>query len=272
MAMQTFDDNELDAVPTKTAGKTNGHSKPQPQPQPAAATEEDDLNESDVEFGTEQAEEFRTAIDLLPAVKVTKGDVARFAFVPGYAMKHARVHYKEGVGSYRCLSVQEKRDAKGNITVAASKGICCEGNSKEAFAKDRFAALVFSYGNADVKTGKFPTGTKVPQLTVKAVRLSRSNFKDCSDLPREDETVYGIDIWMRHDESRAFGYKFNAAGPAAWKRIEAEALKLAEPFKDGTAVARKLGKKLNAIELKLLLSGQTQKPEDVSLADINDIQ
>ncbi|PYX75930.1 MAG: hypothetical protein DMG72_06290 [Acidobacteria bacterium] len=268
MVFKTFDDEteQIEAAAPKLAKtKTNGaNGAPKPAATPAApaakptTAQGTTTSEGEVTFGSEEAEEFRKETGL-PALKVEKGNVARFAFVPGVALKHARIHYREGVGEYRCLSTPEQKAA------------CCEGVDKTAYAKDRFVGLIFAYVNVDPKTGKFPQGTKAPEVTVKAIRLSRANFKAISDLPSEEDNggVYGIDIFMRHDSSRAFGYAFTRASAAKWTAIKDAAMKQAEPYLDGEALKRKIGKDLNEVEITLLLSGKgAVDADEATLEDV----
>lgn len=210
-------------------------------------------SDADVEFGTEK---YMKSNDFLP-IKPEKAQVVRFAFVPGMKLKHGKVHFFDRVGSVRCLS-----DNGG-------KAICCEKADKLTAAKDKFIGLVFVYTNADKATGKLgPDMT--PEIAVKPIRLSRANYSEISQLPDEDSNVYGIDIKMRHDESRAFGYKFTPLSRAPrWKQVEKHALELAGPYTDGVLLDKLLGKKLSKAELAQLLTGKGAAEADLS--DMEDL-
>ena len=81
--------------------------------------------------------------------------------------------------------------------------------------------------------------------------------------------VYGIDIFMRHDSSRAFGYAFTRASAAKWTAIKDAAMKQAEPYLDGEALKRKIGKDLNEVEITLLLSGKgAVDADEATLEDV----
>jgi len=232
------DDDNFDQIPT--SGRTTTATAPapaaaKPAPAPAVAAEEE------LSFDDENIDEAVKASDGLPAVKIEKGTVARFSFVPNFKIKKARVHYVEGTGTIQCISTKENPNQ-----------ICCK---KAGQAKDRFVGLVFRYTNVDPKTGKFIVGATAPVVEVQAVRMSRANMRDVLDAVEDGQSVYDIDVRMKHDEGRAFGYKFSRAGSkAAWKAIEAEALALVEPFKGGAKLSRLLGKKLDDVQLKATLA------------------
>jgi hypothetical protein len=252
MAIQQFQEDELDDVKPQTApssAKTqNKAAAPAPAPTPIA--------DEDADFGDEG---YMKSDDFLTVIKPDKGKVIRFAFVPGFKLKHSRVHYLEGTGSFRCISPKD----------GSTKEICCERGGN---AKDRFVGLVFVYTNADTVSGKLPTGV-IPEVAVQAVRLSRSNYREITNQPDEDSNVYAIDLIMRHDESRAFGYKFNRATPTArWRQVEPQAMALAEPFKtDQAKLASRLGKNLTRPELIVLLGGKGVKDAEGRSVDIDDI-
>jgi hypothetical protein len=178
----------------------------------------------------------------------------RFAFVPNLKLKHARVHYLEGSGSFRCISSADKKE------------ICCD---KAGQPKDRFVGLIFVYLNADKTTGKIPKDI-APEVAVRAIRLSRANFREISQLPEEDSNVHAIDIAMRHDDSRAFGYRFTAISRSArWRQIEQQAMSLVEPYKDGLKLASRLGKNLSKSELIALLGGKDAVAPMIALEELD---
>lgn len=244
-------EDELSDVPTKTL-------KPQTSAPPATRAGTGAVvigqdSDADVEFGTQK---YMKSNDFLP-IKPEKGQVIRFAFVPGMKLKHAKVHFFDGIGSVRCLS-----DDGG-------KAICCEKADKATAAKDKFIGLVFVYPNADKATGKLGPDV-APEIAVKPIRLSRANYSEISQLPDEDSNVYGIDIKMRHDESRAFGYKFTPLSRVPrWKQVESHALELAKPYLDGVLLDKLLGKKLSKAELAQKLSGKGAVEADLS--DMEDL-
>jgi hypothetical protein len=235
------DDNDFDQqIPvsgrsTKTTATAPAAAKPAPAPVEAAGEE--------LSFDDENLADAVKASDGLTTLKINKGETARFSFVPGVKIRRAPVHYVEGTGSIQCLSTKENPNQ-----------VCCRSKAA-GLAKDRYVGLIFRYTNVDPKTGKFPQGVTAPAVEVQAVRMSRSNMRDILDSVEDGESVYGIDLRMKHDESRAFGYKFSKAGSkASWKHIEKEALALAVPFLDGVKLSTRLGKKLDAIQLNAILS------------------
>jgi len=209
-------------------------------------------SDADVEFGSEK---YMKSGEFLP-VKPEKGQVVRFAFVPGMKLKHAMVHYVETIGSFRCLSEN------------GAKAICCQKADKATLAKDKFVGLVFLYTNADKTTGKLGPDV-TPEIAVKPIRLSRANYREISELPDEGSNVFSMDLKMRHDETRAFGYKFTRISPVPrWKQVEQQALVLAEPYMDGVLLDKLLAKKLGKAELAQLLSGKGAS--EANLSDIED--
>lgn len=243
---QYHDEDELDQIPTKgskSATTTASAPKANAKPAPASAAPSDD----EVGFGDEANQEYLKTEDFLPVVQIEKSQVARFAFVPGFKLKHAKVHYVEGQGSFRCISTKDKQ------------AVCCQKAGKP---KDRFVGLVIRYQNADPKTGKFASNDTKPEIAIEALRLSRANYRDVNEAIEEGQSVYDIDLKMRHDESRSFGYRFTRiSSTPRWKMIESELPALLEPYKDGTKLASRLGKTLNSIELTGVLTGATESDE-----------
>jgi hypothetical protein len=240
MAIDNIDDDELTEikVPATTPAqpKTNQSTKlaaqqdtPAP-PAPANASE-------DIDWGSDEADLIARQAEGLPSVKIGKAEAARFALVPGQPLKHDKMHYREGFGSYRCLS-------KDGV-----KQLCCKADGEP---KDRFVALVFRYSNADPTTGRMAKDKK-PEVAVQALRLSRSNFRDITNLGINDENETSnpasFDIIMTHDPSRAFGYQFKATQVLRWKELGDAPLELVKPFADGVALSRRLGKTLTVAEL-----------------------
>jgi hypothetical protein len=240
MSLDNFDDDELTTLKAeattpaqpKTAQPTKSTAKQNVQePPPPAGTRED------ITFGSDEADEIAKAADGLPSVKIGKTEAARVALVPGQPLKHTKIHFREGFGSYRCLS-------KDGV-----KQTCCKTDGEP---KTRFVALVFRYTNADPSTGRMAKGKK-PEVAVQALRLSRSNFRDITNLGINDENETSnpatFDIIMSHDASRAFGYQFKAAQVLRWKELGDAPLEMVKPFADGVALSRRLGKTLTVAEL-----------------------
>jgi hypothetical protein len=251
-------DDEIDAIPVPTRPTTTQATAPAVA-KPATATT---VAAEDISFDDEGIDEVVKASDGLTVIKINKGEVARFAFVPGFKIKRARVHYVDGTGSLQCISTKENPNE-----------VCCR---KGGQAKDKFVGLVFRYTNIDPKTGKFLATATTPAVEVQAVRMSRANMRDILDSAEEGQSVYDLDIRMRHDDSRAFGYKFSkASSKNAWRSIEADALALATPFADGTKLASRLGKKLDSVQLNAVLAANHITPESTQkmekmLADLEE--
>jgi len=239
------------AIPPTTAPVPAVAAPAQPVSPPVPITDDD------ITFDDENIGEAVKITNDLPMVKISKGETARFAFVPGIKIKRALVHYVDGKGSIVCNSTKDKQE------------VCCAKSDKGA--TDKFTALVYRYTNVDPKTGKFLAGVTVPVVEIQAVRMSRSNMRDILDSTEEGQSVYDIDIRMRHDDSRAFGYKFSkASSKNAWRGLETTALPSTEPFADGVKLASRLGKKLNSSELNATFASKTATSE-LSLADLADL-
>jgi hypothetical protein len=254
----TFDTggDDFDSIPVKTTTPTTAvpvvAAPAQPVSPTVTFTDDDDISFDDEKIG----EAVKVTNDL-PMIKISKLETARFAFVPNFKIKRARVHYLDGKGSIVCNSTKDKQE------------VCCAKSDKGA--TDKFTALVYRYTNVDPKSGKFLAGVTVPVVEIQAVRMSRSNMRDILDSVEEGQSVYDIDVRMRHDDSRAFGCKFSkASSKNAWRAIEADALALSEPFKDGVKLSSRLGKRLNAVELNAAFSSKNAMAEP-SLADLADL-
>jgi hypothetical protein len=247
--MQHFDDDDdFTTLPTpapstafkpKTDGKpTNGKTNGQASAKPPVA----DVDETG--FGDEADEKYLSNEDYLPALKILRGEVGRFAFAPGFKLKHRKIHFFEGTGSICCLSTKEK------------KAVCCSTGNP---AKDRFVGLIIAYDNCDKKSGKFATNETKPVVAIKAIRLSRANYQDLNSIPEEDQSIHDLDLKMYHDPSRSFGYRFGrVSSTPRWKMLPAaEITALLEPFKDGVKLTSRLGKMLTEAELKAVVTGMS---------------
>ena len=238
MAKHFEDEDEL---PKKTPGK-KGSVSLEDEDEDAAkkgttaiVVSEDD----DCEFGDTK---LMRKTDGLDRVRPAKGDAVRFAILPGFKPKKAMNHYIDKKGTYRCLTSEE------------GEGICC----KQLGAADlHIAALVVHYTNANTKTGKYSPDQTDTEFEIKYVYLSRTNFADISALVQEDERPEDFDIVMTHREN-GVGYKMaRISKEARWKKhkaVVAAVTEAAEKFEDGVLLTKKLGKKINAIEWKQLLS------------------
>jgi len=276
MAMQTFEDDELDNVkpaapaarPTAAAAAAAAPAQahqPKQQPRQAVADDFDDdapkakpeEDNSDIHVTDFDDEKVINRPGQLNRVRPEKGRARRVAFVKSVKMVSTKSHFVEigtgkdlKQGTYRCLSLIGSDD----------QTYCCAKLQKDSVI--HIAALVLLYTNADPTTGKYVKGADghVPpiQWELGYVDLSGFNMKQIRKLPDEDQTPYDIDIIMTHAD-RAFGYEFNrASNKARWlqnpelvKEVEAAC----ERFRDGKTLISRLGKKLNLIEWKALLSG-----------------
>jgi hypothetical protein len=241
------DDEEFDSLPAsaKPTGDIFKSLSPAAvekhlQQQAAAKTTTTVSPDDEFTFDDEGINDAVKGGDGLTMVKINKGEVARFSFVPNQKILRSRVHYVEGTGSIQCISTKESPNQ-----------VCCR---KGGQAKDRFVALIYRYTNVDNKTGKFVAGATAPAIEVQAVRMSRSNMRDILDSVEDGQSVYDVDVRMKHDESRAFGYKFSkAASKPSWKAIEAEALVLSAPY-DKSKLASRLGKKFDVTQLNAVFA------------------
>lgn len=291
MAMQTFDDDELNDVKPMTAqGTAASAAQPtqsKPQPQTAAAAEEfedegapksaakaeDDSDIHDTDFDDEKV---LARPGVLPRIRPGKDGnpkAVRMAFIKTVKMKSAKVHFVEtGTGKEK-----KKMSARCLIPIGdESRGYCCNKLDKDSDI--HIAALVLVYRNADPNDGKYRKNAdgSIPPIEWELgyADLSGFNMKQIKKLPDEDSTPYDIDIIMTAAEGRAFGYEFNrASAKARWlqnpeliKEVEAAC----DRFRDGKTLVSKLGKKLNLIEWKALLSGTTSD-EGSKLEDMNEL-
>lgn len=262
MSLDTFEDDDLAAIKSPTTNteqpKTNQRTKVSAQqdapvpPAPASSAE-------DISFGTDEADEIAKAAEGLPTVKIGKTEAARFAFVPNQPLKHGKIHYRDGFGSYKCLSTKD-----------GVKQLCCKTDGD---AKDRFVAIVFRYVNADPSTGRMAKDKK-PEVAVQALRLSRSNFRDITNLGINDENETSnpatFDIIMTHDQSRAFGYVFKPTQVLRWKELGDAPLEMVKPFADGVALSRRLGKTLTVAELPGGIDGDEEMRATLASIDAED--
>src|SRR5271157_3278726 len=234
----------------------------------AAAGDEDDL---DVEFGDEK---LATRPNMLNRCRpAEKGKAVRFALLPFIKPKSAKNHFVELPGkklTARCLTPGNSPDA----------GYCCAKLGEDG--ELHVAALVIRYTNADTKTGGYDKGAVI-EWEVQYVDLTRSNYRAVSHLIDEmvednpNVSVYDIDIVMKHDPDRAFGYQFQRISQKArWKQnpeLVAEVKAAAEKFtkEDGKILKGRLGKKLTLQEWKALLSGVAAGAEEARLDDVEDL-
>jgi hypothetical protein len=258
-------EDELDE-PTPKAAAAGGH-KGTKGAAPAAA-DEDDL---DVEFGDDK---LATRPNMLNRCRPSeKGKAVRFALLPFIKPKSAKNHFVELPGkklTARCLTPANSPDA----------GYCCAKLGEDG--ELHVAALVIRYTNADSKTGGYDKGAVI-EWEVQYVDLTRSNYRAVSHLIDEmvednpNVSVYDIDIVMKHDPDRAFGYQFQRISQKArWKQnpqLVEEVKQAAEKFtkEDGKILKGRLGKKLTLQEWKALLSGVAAGAEEARLDDVEDL-
>lgn len=279
MAMQTFEDDELEGVKPAAATTATAAAAapaqtktpaPAAQPPKAAVAEEFEdeapkataktkaADNSDIHETDFDDEVIHSRPGQIARIRPDKGKAARIAFIKGVKMQSAKSHFVETgtgkeakKGTYRCLS------PIGDET----PGYCCTKQEKEPTV--HIAALVIVYKNADPITGKYTKDKDgvVPaiQWELAYVDLSSYNMKQIRKLPDEEQSPYDIDMIMTHAEGRAFGYEFTRIAPKArWQNnpeLVAEVMAAAERFKDGKTLIAKLGKKLTPIEWKALLGG-----------------
>jgi len=250
--------------PQPKAAAAGGHAG---KGNPPAAADEDDL---DVDFGDEK---LATRPNMLNRCRPDKGKAVRFALLPFIKPKSALNHFVELPGkklTVRCLTPPNSTEA----------GYCCAKLGKDG--ELHVAALVLRYLNADLKTGGYEKGATI-EWEVQYVDLTRSNYRAVSHLIDEmvednpNVNVYDIDIVMKHDPDRAFGYQFQRISQKArWKQNPqlVEEVKLAaEKFTkdDGKILKGRLGKKMNLQEWKALLAGVSAGAEEARLDDVEDL-
>lgn len=181
--------------------------------------------------------------DGLDRLRPAKGSTAklRFALVLSPKPKKAFNHYIDKKGTFRCTSSDE------------GEGLCCKQLGKPNL---QFAAVVVHYTNADPDTGKYTKEVTDTKFKIMYVSLSQTNFSDISALVQEDEAVDGFDIVMSKAEN-GIGYKFNrVSNECRYKKkgLTQEVKDACAKFEDGVLLTKKLGKRLNPIEWRALLS------------------
>jgi hypothetical protein len=196
-------------------------------------------DDDDCEFGDAK---LMKKSDGLDRIRPGKGEVVRFAILPGFKPKKAMNHYIDKKGTYRCLSTPD------------AEGSCCRTLGSSDL---HIAALAVRYVNANRESGKYSKEVVETSVEVGFVYLSRTNFADISGLVQEDEKVDDFDIVMSHNTS-GIGYKMSRVSKEArWKKdkaVQEAVLKAAAKFEDGMLLTKKLGKKINAVEWKQLLA------------------
>lgn len=210
--------------------------------------------DDDCEFGDQKLMRRGDGLDRL---RPAKGDAVRFAIYPSIKPKKAMNHYIDKKGTFRCITTEE------------GEGICC---SKLGAPNLQIVAIVVHYTNANTKTGKYASDNHDTEFEVKYVNLSRTNFADISALTQEDEKVDDFDIVMTHREN-GIGYKLaRVSKEARWKKDKALSKAIQEAaakFEDGALLTKKLGKRLNPLEWKQLISSLDASDEDEE--DNNDL-
>jgi hypothetical protein len=253
------EDEELDLKPGQKAPKGSAAG-------PAGTKRATLENEEDLDCDWGDTELMKKK-DPMPRVRPEKGKAVRFAILPFIKPKKGFNHYIDKKGTYRCLSTED------------SEGICCTsglaGNANLAIV-----ALVVKYTNCDPKTGKYGLdrdGRKIvdTEWELGHVSLSRTNYTAINRMMEDEdgatgtpETVYDFDIIMTHNEATGIGYTLTRASrtpryrkdPEMVKAIEAEATE--KGLLDGKLLTGRLGRKINAIEWKALLSGLTGANDD----------
>jgi hypothetical protein len=246
------------------------------EPKKTASAEDDDADsDCDTDFDDEK---LYSRPNALPRCRPEKDKAARFAFVGGVKMKTAKSHFVEigqgketKKGTYRCLSKVGSDE----------QGWCCDKLKEDGAV--HVAALVVRYTNANPVTGKYDpiidaAGNKTaPPIAweLQFVDLSQFNMKQIKKLPDEDATPYDIDIIMTRSD-RAFGYEFNrAAAQARWKKNPELVKEVNEAVEklmkdNGKRLEAKLGKKLDLLGWKALLSG-AKVHEEPKIDNIDDI-
>jgi hypothetical protein len=208
--------------------------------------------------------------DPLPRFRPDKGKALRFALLDFIKPKRAFTHYIDKKGTFRCLSTPE------------AEGPCCAAAIQAAALT--IVALVVKYTNCSPVSGKYEGKYKVPDIEYELgyVNLSRKNYTDINKMTEDgeddaptNETVYDFDIIMTHNEATQIGYSLNRASRAPrWRKspeIVAEITEAAQPFLDGKLLTSKLGRKLNPIEWKALLSTLNGEPDDDAASDDKDL-
>lgn len=191
--------------------------------------------------------------------------------------KRAWLHFIEKDGkkmSYRCHSV---RDKKNVITEMAD---CCKklNNDDNQKAQLNFAVLVVKYTNADPVTGKYEKDSsgEVPPIRWELgwLKLSRAGFKAISELVMEGEQAHDFDFTVGNREN-GIGYEYKRISQKARYRLNkdllAEIHAESKKFADGVLLSKRLGKVINAIDMKALLAGSKAAGAGAQIDNTDDL-
>jgi hypothetical protein len=253
--MQTLDD-ELDSIPTTPPTIT----KPTPTAAAAAPTADvsNDDDTSDVVDLIKDREKLLPGDTLSSIIPKEKNVSVRFALVPGAPAILKMTHFLQGANGGKGTTV---------LCIGADKG-CPECPNHEA--RKHVAILVVKYSNAD-KGGKFPAGTKTLQYEVGFIRISPSAYNEMSEACSDGEDLYSCDFSVSL-KTNQIGHQYSRkCSPPSYKKVngEAEVLALAKPYMDGKLLKTRLGKKVTALEIKLMLGESLGG--DAKLEDLGDL-
>ena len=105
-------------------------------------------------------------------------------------------------------------------------------------------------------SGKLPADM-VPDVEIRYLKLSRTNYAAIGELAPEDGTLSDVDLVMYNDPARPIGYLFKATQSRIRQhKLESHVSTLAKAaMADPTALTRRLGKKVTAAEMRATLTG-----------------
>jgi hypothetical protein len=276
MAVPTFKD-ELDdlpvstpaaAKPTRVAVEEDDDKSLVKAAKTTVAVEEE-IEDLSVDFGDKQ---LMLRGDGLERLRPEKGKAVRFAILGEFLKaRMAYTHFIDKKGTYRCLVDKIKRTPKDKGGNPDAAGYCCK--KLQADSEPTIAVLVVHYKNAESTEGGYEKGATI-EWDIKYVQLSKANFQSISRLPEEEQTVNDIDIVMMHT-NKAFGYEFHKkSSKPRWKANPAlveEVKEKVKPYLDGKKIDSKLGRKVNELEMKALISSLGAGSDDAKLGDVESL-
>lgn len=240
------DSSELQAITPKPAAAPAPKQAPATTAQTTTQDANDDFDPSSVST-------------VLPRLKVTEGNVVRFALIG--PVESGFRHYHEASRSYiRCLS---ERDPQQPTTII-KQGVCCELLGSDA--KWARSVLVVSYTGIDNVTGKITS----PGWRIASIVVPGPGWQQLKNAVPEGSKVTALDFKMA-TRANGMGYDyFLQSLEAAYLKNPETAAKVhaaAQPFVQH--LGAKIGKSLSPIQVKALVGAARSVNE--SLDDLETV-
>jgi|SRR5580693_625741 hypothetical protein len=139
--------------------------------------------------------------------------------------------------------------------------------------RDMIGVLAIQYAGASTKDGALKKGTD-PDIRLGYVTVSKTALISMRKSLPEGSTVYSTD-WKIWKKTAGFGYEYAVQRPVpAYKSLglERQVEELVAPYKDGVKLRKRVAKPMSAMEVRLLLTGETPElDDDKRLGDIEEM-